>query len=72
MTLVQAIQMSPKMTANSPVLRHVMCSGQGVGGPADDHDVDEVVEQLEEADRTVLDDVAVGPWRHPEAMTELG
>jgi len=36
----------------------------------DDDDVDEVVEELEEADLAPLDDIAVGPGRLPEVAAE--
>jgi len=46
--------------------------GESVGGAGNDHDVDQVIEELEEADRAVLDDLTVRPRRLPEALAELG
>ena len=47
-------------------------TGQVVGGLGHDDHVDEVVEQLQEADRSVLHDVAVRPGRSPEPALEAG
>src|SRR5689334_5241086 len=44
--------------------------GEMVGGLGDDGDVDEVVEELEEADRPVGDRVSMWPWRTPEPPLE--
>jgi hypothetical protein len=41
-----------------------------VGGLSDDDHVDEVVEELEEADGTVLDDLPMRAGRPPEPGTE--
>ena len=51
-----------------PADRQVL--GEMVGCLADDRDVDEVVEELEEADVAVLDDVAVRAWRTPQPLFE--
>jgi len=40
------------------------------GRLGDDDDVDEVIEELEEADLAPLDDIAVGPRRLPEVAAE--
>jgi hypothetical protein len=44
--------------------------GQVMRRPSDDNDIHEVIEQLDEADRPVLDDIAVGTWRKPEPLPE--
>ncbi len=45
--------------------------GQGVSGASHNYHVDEVVEQLEEADGAVLDYLAVGPGWTPETLSEF-
>ena len=61
--LNQANQIIPKTTANStnPTQRDVL--GEVVRRLRDHRHVDEVVEQLEVADRPVLEDLAVRPRR---------
>jgi hypothetical protein len=44
--------------------------GEMAGRLGDDDDVDEVVEELQEADLAPLDDIAVGPGRLPEVAAE--
>jgi len=44
--------------------------GERVSGPGDDHDVHQVVEELEEAHRAVFDDVAMGARWQPESGLE--
>ena len=46
-------------------------SGEMVCRLRDDHDVHEVVEQLEERDTPILDDITVSARRLPEVTTEL-
>ena len=45
--------------------------GHGAGGGGDHDDIDEVVEQFEEADRPILDDVAVSTRWLPEPASEV-
>jgi hypothetical protein len=67
--LNQPIQISPKTTAKSSTPDHETSSAS-VRNLADEHHVDEVVKQLEEADRAVLDHLAMRPGRPQEPTTQ--